>query len=212
MESCQTEGDGKLLCLCLRREGLDISAKQLIPASCLYHPCCCYCLCGIRERVKECQRVPEGPSTAAAAAITSASSTSSGSRISLAFCPGPVLVRVPPNQDRPLLDNQEGTEKCVDGDGGYSGSEGKVSGCPASREEGKEGKEVVPRRRDNCRSRKSALSPHNGPTHSPLSPQKAPTTSLRQFPPFPLTCLSLSHTTTTTPACLACSKDALGQC
>lgn len=183
MESCQTEGDGKLLCLCLRKEGLGISAKQLIPASCLYHPCCCYCLCGIRERVKECQRVPEGPSTAAA--VTSALSTSSGSRISLAFCPGPALVPVPPNQDRPFPDNQEGTEECVGGDGGDSGSEGKVSECPVSMEEGMEGKEVVPRRRNNCRSRKRpcplTTSPHTIP-----SVLKKPTQHHRSGPHFSL--------------------------
>lgn len=131
--------------------------------------------------------------------------------ISLAFCPGPALVPVPPNQDQPLLDSQEGTEKCVDGDGGDSRSEGKVSACPASGEDGKEGK-VVARRRGNCRSRKSALSPHSLPTHSPLGPQKAPTTSLAESPPFPVMCLSPSHNTTAIPAYLAWSKDALGQC
>lgn len=175
MESCQTEGDDKLLRLCLRREGLGISTKQLIPASYLYHPCFCYCLCGIRERVKECQCVPEGPSTAAV--ITSALSTSSSSKISLAFCPGPILVPVPPNQDWPLLDNQEGIGKCVDGDGGDNRSEGKVSGCLASGEEGKERKEAFPRRSHNSRSRKTALSLHN-----PTPPHPTPVSSVLKKP------------------------------
>lgn len=130
MESCQTEGDGKLFCLCLKREGLGISAEQLIPACNLYHPCCCYCLCGIRGRLKECQHVPAGPSTVA---VTSALSAFRRSRISLAFCLAPILIPAPPSLYRPLLDNQEATEKCIGGDGGeqkgavsasHSGSEG----------------------------------------------------------------------------------------
>lgn len=119
------------------------------------------------------------------------------SRISLPFCPGPGLVPVHPNQDLPILDNKERTEKCVDGDVGNNGSRGKVSGCPPSEEERKEGKEEVTRKRNNFMSRRSALSPLNLPTERPLNPHLS------------LSHLSPSHTTTATPACLVCSKGAL---
>lgn len=131
MESCQTGGNGKLFCLCLRREGLGISAEQLIPACSLYHPCCCYCLCGIRGRLKECQHVPAGPSTVA---VTSALSAFRRSRISLAFCLAAILIPAPANLYQPLLDNQEATEKCIGGDGGESRREQRVSASHSGRD------------------------------------------------------------------------------
>lgn len=171
MESCQTGGHGKLLFLCLRRDGLGVSAEQLIPACNLYHPCCCYCLCGIRGRLKECQRVPAGPSTVA---VTSALSASRRSRISLAFCLSPILIPAPPNLYQTLLDNQEATEESTDGNGEESRREQRVS-APHPGGEGKSGPqdEIQLWEQKKC----PALSqlPHTVPS---LGPHKAPITSL----------------------------------
>lgn len=203
MESCQTGGHGKLLCLCLRRDGLGVSAEQLIPACNLYHPCCCYCLCGIRGRLKECQRVPAGPSTVA---VTSALSASRRSRISLAFCLSPILIPAPPNLYQTLLDNQEATEECTGGNGEESRREQSL--CAPSRRRRKKwspgwnptlGAEKVP-----C--------PLTTSSHSALPWSSQGSYNITDGPhPFPLTRLSSFHATTAALAFLVGSKDIPGQ-